>query len=249
VDVLVTRGGHPVTDLKPEDFEIQDNGMPQRIDAYGAFEEIPLNLVLALDASSSVAGKRAELLRGASRALLDELRAGDQAGLVVFGDAVVVQSRLTPDLASVKAAIDRPLPPGMTSLADAAQASMALAESAAGRALVLLFTDGLEVSSYLPASVVIETAQRSDAVVYGVTPRRVQVRRLMADLTEASGGAVREIESPEEIGPTFRSVLDEFRRRYVLSYTPTDQGAGWHKLRVRVKPPGLTVKARPGYFR
>lgn len=250
VDVLVTRDGQPVVKLKPSDFEILDNGVPQKVDDYGAFEDIPLNLVFAIDASSSVAGTRAELLRGACRSVLGELGKDDQAGLIVFGDAVVVRSRLSRDLGSVKAAVDHPLPPGQTSLIDAAQVSIALAESEPGRALVLVFSDGLEVSSYLTPGAVLETAQRSDALIYGVTPRGVTRSRFLGELAETSGGTLFEIASPLEIGTAFKKVLEEFRHRYLLSYTPTGvQGSGWHKLKVRVKQQGTTVKARPGYLR
>ena len=73
VDVLVTRDGRPARDLTPADFEVLDNGVPQRI-GYAAFEEIPLNLVFALDASSSVEGERAARLRRACHGVLAELK-------------------------------------------------------------------------------------------------------------------------------------------------------------------------------
>jgi len=42
-------------------------------------------------------------------------------------------------------------------------------------------------------------------------------------------------------------ILQEFRQRYLISYTPRGVAKdGWHKLDVRVKRGG-TVKARPGY--
>jgi hypothetical protein len=44
-------------------------------------------------------------------------------------------------------------------------------------------------------------------------------------------------------------VLDEFRGRYVLGFTPqgTGRGDGRHTLQVRVKGRSVWVKARPGY--
>jgi VWFA-related protein len=250
VDVLVTRGGRPVTNLAPGDFDLLDNGVPQRIDGYGAFDEIPLNLVLAIDASTSVAGRQAELLRGACHSVLAELQKDDQAGLVVFGDAVVVRSGLSGDIASVRAAVDRPLPPGQTALADAVRTSLLLAESDAGRSLVLVFSDGVEVSSYLALEAVTEAVRRSDAVVYAVVPRGATRPPFLGDLAEASAGGVIEIGSALDVGPAFSKVLEEFRHRYLLSYTPTGvEGAGWHELKVRVRRSGVSVKARPGYLR
>jgi len=250
VDVLVTRDGLPVTSLTPDDFEVLDNGVPQRIDTYSESGGLPLSLVFAIDASSSVAGERAELLRRACHDVLDELEKDDLAGLVVFAESVVIRSRLSRDRDLVRAAVEQPLPPGQTSLVDAAQIGIVLGESEPGRALVLLLTDGFEVSSYLAPDAVRETARRSDAVIYGVTLRGVRRSGFVGELAEVTGGAVFEIASPLEIAPTFKKVLDEFRHRYLLAYTPTGvPAAGWHNLKVRVKRPGAVVKARHGYFR
>ncbi len=249
VDVLVSRDGRPVRNLTPTDFEVLDNGVPQRVD-YAAFEEIPVNVVLAIDASTSVAGDRAVRLRQACHAVLGELRKDDQAALVVFGNPVLVRSRLTRDHTAVRAAIDRPLAPGQTSLVDAAHAGILLAESEPGRALVIVFSDGIEVTSYLPAAAVLESARRSDAVIYAVVPRGVARRPFLADLAEASGGETFEVASAVDIEPAFRKVIEEFRHRYLLGYTPAGvQRDGWHPLKVRVKQRGATVRARPGYFR
>lgn len=48
---------------------------------------------------------------------------------------------------------------------------------------------------------------------------------------------------------TFAQILDEFRRSYVLRYSPLGvPSAGWHAVSVTVPAqPGLTVKARSGY--
>lgn len=249
VDVLVSRDGKPLLGLAPADFEIIDNGVRQQID-HAAFEEIPLNVVFAIDASSSVEGERAQRLRAACQAVLRELEPEDQAGLVVFSDRVVVRAALTHDVASVSAAAGRPLPEGETSLVDAAHTAMLIAESEPGRALVIVFSDGIEVSSYLPYGTVIDAAKRSDAVVYGVGLRGVARPAFVRDLAETSGGDFFEIASATDIEPTFRRVLEEFRHRYLLSYTPTGvDRAGWHKLQVRVKQRGASVKARPGYLR
>src|SRR5439155_11596525 len=76
VDVLVLDNGRPVTGLTPADFEIADNGVPQHVD-FVSYEQIPLNVVLALDMSESVAGERLEQLRDAGRAVLDGLAKDD----------------------------------------------------------------------------------------------------------------------------------------------------------------------------
>ncbi len=246
VDVLVTRGGVPVTGLAAADFELFDNGVRQEID-HSAFEEIPLNVVFALDASVSVAGERMQHLRAASHALLDRLKPDDQAALVTFGDAVVVRSSLTHDLSVVRTALDRTEPSGDTSLVDASDTALLVGESQPGRALVIVFSDGVEVSSYLDADAVLDTAKRSDAVVYGVALRNLGP--FLRDLTDTTGGELFEIESTRELDAAFEKVLEQFRHRYLLSYTPRGvERGGWHRLQVRVGQEGAKVRARPGYL-
>ena len=67
VDVLVTDKGQPVRGLAPAISRSVDNGVPQQVDLV-SFEQIPLNVVLALDMSDSVAGERLEHLRTAGGA-------------------------------------------------------------------------------------------------------------------------------------------------------------------------------------
>lgn len=249
IDVLATRDGRPLTDLTAADFEVRDNGVLQTIDR-ALFEEVPLNVVLMLDGSGSVKGERARQLLDASRNLIDQLKPDDQSALVAFGDDVLVRSGLTHDRRLVRSALDKTLPFGETALVDAAYAALLTGESQAGRALIVVFSDGVEASSYLPVESVIDLAKRSDSVVYSVAPTNVRRPPFLRDLAEASGGDLIEIQSNNEIDLAFRKILDEFRHRYLLSYTPRGvDRSGWHRLQVRVKKSGVSVKARPGYTR
>ena len=248
VDVLVTQNGRPVAGLDADDFEIRDNGVRQRIDLV-SFEQIPLNLILALDVSASVSGERLTHLRQAAAAVLRDLRPADQAALVTFGDAVVIHGRLTHDFAAIDTALARARPGGRTALLDAMFAAVVVGEADAGRALVLAFSDGVDTASWLTSRQFLRTAQRSDAVIYGVTARGATT--LLRDLGHATGGNVIDVASTADLQTAFRTVLDEFRRRYLVSYTPTGVAStGWHTLAVKVKQraTGVRVKARPGYL-
>jgi hypothetical protein len=58
-----------------------------------------------------------------------------------------------------------------------------------------------------------------------------------------------EIESTKNLSAVFLEMLDEFRQRYVVGYSPAGVPIdGWHKLTVRVKGRDAAVKARPGYL-
>ena len=247
VDVLVTEGGRPLQGLTPDDFEVLDNGVRQHVDL-ASFEQIPLNVVLALDMSASLQGLRLGHLQSAGKRLLEGLKPGDRAALVSFSHVVAPSQGLTDDLDRVRAALDQAQGEGLTSLIDATHAGMLLGESDAGRSLLIVFSDGVDTSSWLTADAVLETARRGDVVVYGVEvgERRASFPR---DLSEATGGRLFPIESTTDLSATFAKILEEFRMRYLVSYSP--QGVppgGWHRLDVRVKNRSVTIKARPGYF-
>ena len=247
VDVLVTEDGKPVRGLRAADFEVLDNGVRQTIE-FASAEQLPLNVVFTFDLSDSIVGERLANLREASRAVLDGLLKGDQAAFVAFNDAVLVGPGLTTDAGLVRAAIDRAEPTGNTSLVDAAFAGMMLAEADVGRGLVIVFSDGLDTSSWLGPKAVLDVAKRSDAVVYAVSAGQARRAEFLGDLAEQTGGRLFKIESTRSLSAVFLEVLDEFRQRYLVSYSPTGvPQEGWHQLTVRVKGRSATVRARPGY--
>ncbi|HET6958610.1 MAG TPA: VWA domain-containing protein [Vicinamibacterales bacterium] len=248
VDVLVTDGSKPVLGLGREDFEILDNGVPQAVDLV-SFDEVPLNVILALDMSDSVAGERLDRLRDGGSKVLAALKSGDQAALVTFSHAVQLGARLTSDVASVQAALAETGGSGQTALIDGSYAGIMVGESDAGRALLIVFSDGVDTSSWLRADAVLDTARRADVVVYGVSVVSRLKPEFLREITSLTGGRLFEIEKATNLAATFLSILEEFRHRYLVSYTPKGVSRdGWHKLDVRVKNRRTTIKARPGYL-
>jgi Ca-activated chloride channel family protein len=248
VDVLVTDNGQPVLGLGAADFEVTDNGVPQKVD-FVSYDQIPLNVILTLDMSDSVAGDRLDHLRSAGAALLAGLKNDDQAALVTFSHLVALGAGLTSDPARVRRAIDQAVGAGDTALLDGTYAAITLGESDPGRALVIVFSDGVDTSSWLTPEAVLEAAKRSDAVVYAVSTRSRLKPEFLRDVTSLTGGRLFEIEKTATLGQIFVSVLEEFRRSYLVSYTPKDVDKnGWHRLDVRVKGRRVNVRARPGYL-
>jgi VWFA-related protein len=248
VDVLVTDRQGFVRGLQPADFEVLDNGVPQQVD-FASFEALPLNVVAAFDMSESISGERLGHLREAERALLDGLKSSDRAALLTFSHKLTLLEDLTSDVRRPRDAMDEATPRGQTSLVDATHAAMLVAEPRAGRNLVILFSDGLDTASWLPPGSVIDSARRADLTVYAVAVRENGRSEFLEKLAEATGGAVVEIESTRDLSRTLVAILDEFRQRYVVSFSPRGVARpGWHTLQVRVKGRQTTVKARSGYF-
>jgi VWFA-related protein len=247
VDVLVVDRGKVVTGLSAADFDVRDNGVPQTIDLV-SFQQIPLNVILAFDASLSVSGERLKHLQTAGGALLDRLTKEDRSALLTFSHAVVLREGLTGDASLVREAIGNVQPSGDTALVDGTYTAIMLDPSNGGRNLLLIFSDGLDTASWLTPERVLDSAKRSDFVVYGVSSRSPEESKFLEGLTELTGGATLNIESTKDLSAAFLKILDEFRQRYLLSYSPTGVAKdGWHRLEVRVKGRRGTVKSRSGY--
>jgi VWFA-related protein len=250
VDVQVTRRGRPLAGLGREDFELRDNGVVQTVDSVTR-EDVPLDLVLVLDTSGSVAGERLEALAAAARLAVNTLQPQDRIALLTFGHRLSGPARLSSDKAAVLAAIDRmPAASGATSLVDALYAALVLRQASPHRALIVVFTDGYDTSSWLPPSAVLNLARQTDAVVYAVAladseptrdsliamrsgselmaggvaspkpPSRAAAPDFLEELTAQTGGRVLGTSEPRKLRNLFSQAVRDMKTRYVLSYMP-----------------------------
>jgi Ca-activated chloride channel family protein len=248
VDALVTDAGQVVRGLTAEDFEVFDNGVRQQVELMSA-DDAALDAILALDLSGSVAGESLGHLRRAGNAVLDALGPREQAALITFSHSISLGVGLTKDRGRVRDVLESAHGSGDTALIDASYAALVLGEADTGRALVIVFSDGLDTSSWLTAASVLDTARRASAVVYTVSVGGLPRVSFLRDLSAATGGTLFEVDSTKDLDALFIRVLNEFRQRYLVSYSPSGVSKdGWHRLDVRVKNrPNLVVKARPGY--
>jgi hypothetical protein len=91
LDALVTHKGRPVTGLTGDDFELLDNGVPQKAELIPDITTI--TVLPLLDTSASVAGDPLRNLLGATRLLLRALKPGDTAGLMTFREGLTMVVR------------------------------------------------------------------------------------------------------------------------------------------------------------
>ena len=272
VDALVTSGKRPVAGLGPADFDLRDNGVAQTITGVSR-ERLPLNVICAFDASGSVGGRPLQQLKDATSTLIDALAGDDRAAILTFSERLQVHSRLTGDRAALRSVLAHIEAGGATALFDAMFASLALRETDDGRTLLVVFRDGLDTASVLSARQVLEASRRTDVVIYPVTARRPssslfgtdgrvrlnpaaaqlasqfsRAEKLFDRFADETGGRVFQA-TTGSLRATLIEILEEFRQRYVLTYTPTGVASrGWHTLDVRLRGRSGEVKARRGYF-
>ena len=264
VDVQVRQGNKPVAGLTAADFELRDSNVVQQIQAV-SIEDVPVTLMLALDTSRSVEGTMLERLKAAALAAVAALRPDDQAALLTFSQRIQRPAAVTRDRSVLQAAIGRMKADGSTSMRDAIFAATALREHAPGRVVLLVFTDGMDTTSWLEPRAVVSAALRSDMVIYAVSTGPTATRdqkswyeeepelfptAFLEDLTDRTGGELMSVKESDDLAPTFAKIVSDFKSRYLLTYAPAKVApGGWHPIAVKLKNRRGDVTARRGYWR
>jgi len=149
----------------------------------------------------------------------------------------------------------------------------ALARADSRPAVFLLFTDGQDTASWSTASRALDVIRHGNVVVYPVgaglpvermspsaseylthrtwiAPARGDTLRLLQTAADISGGEFLRVDKNDRFVSTFSGILDRYRQRYLLSFSPTGvkRGDGWHRLDVRLRKRAGQVVAREGYM-
>lgn len=262
--VSVVRDGQKNLALGQEDFQILDNGVPQQIVTFGR-DELPLTAVLLLDTSESMGeGQKLEAVRRGTRAFLSGMKTSDEAMLALFSDRLLRFTPFTSDKKELDSVIASTQAAGGTAVNDFLYLSLKLLDARQGQRVVVLFSDGSDIHSVLPAADVLWKARAGQSLIYWIqlggkhqsfTSAWRDFKgndREYSELEKAvreSGGRVLEINRIEELEGAFRNILQELRQQYAIGYYPsTSKGDGsWHKVQVTLKSGGGRVHTRDGY--
>ncbi len=265
VDVSVSRGGEHIGGLKAENFAMFDNGVQQKITGM-ALDEVPLEAYLVLDLSGSVQGAKLEQLEQAASAFVDGLVPRDKVALLTFAQQVTVRQPLTADFQAFRRALAEVTSGGQTALYDAVSKAISLREPRDNRAVVVVCTDDHDNASTATPKQIVDAAERSDVLVYGVmagedgagrspgagigfrSPQLQFQIGFLRSLADATGGRVFRANVRLPLDEVFAMVLDDARSRYLLTYSPDKSAPGWHKLNVKLVGVKGDVVARRGYF-
>lgn len=240
--------GKPATGLTRQDFEVLEDGAAQTIGTFAA-GDIPLAVAVAIDRSFSMKGEPLATAQAGARTFLGELRPSDRALVLAVGSRVEEAAPLSTDRAAQVAAVARLDAWGTTPLYDAVAAAVERIQPAGGRRALVLLSDGDDRYSERSAADVLALARQSDVMIYPIALGR---RRppLFAELAALTGGRSLHVREPRPLADALRAVARELRHQYLLGYSPsrplTETGE-WRSITVKVRPPGLRVRARDGY--
>lgn len=250
--------GLPVQNLSDTDFEIYEDGQLQVISRVGRQADQPLRLALLLDISASVRNR----LKFEQEAALDFFPA--RAAPPGPGGVLCFQSRCLsasgPDLQPECAGNGRARAggAGATALYDAIFIAARRLEREPGRRVIIVVSDGQNTVSRVTRERALEEVNRTDAIIFGICPIiRTEYDDFLPPpdndfdlLCRQTGGRVFMVTSLSELTTGFAQLEAELRAQYVLSYYSSNDARDgrFRRIEVRVKRPGVTVRARSGYY-
>jgi Ca-activated chloride channel family protein len=267
--------GRFVADLGRDDFEILEDGVAQKIQFFARQSELPLSIGLIVDASGSQSKFVERHAQDIETFLASVLRPSDRAFALCFGNHLRLVSDFTSSPAAILDGLARfergsrgmpELGPILerdlgTALYDAVyypiQEKMTGGEQ--GRRALIIFSDGEENSSEHDLLDAIRAAQNADTVLFGIRYTRMQHNRstarnkygarVMDHLAQETGGDTFDA-LQTDVGTAFTQIDTQLRTMYELAFVSTNPAhdGSYRELTIRLKQPGLTVRAKSGYF-
>lgn len=266
--------GALVGNLSKDDLEVYEDSVPQKIAFFSHSVDLPLTLGLVVDFSNSQEHFYARHKDDLELFLKNILGPRDRAFLVCFGNRISLASDFSQsgeDLLERLKDCDRgkhPFPeigPHEERVLGTAfydsiyyPVTEKLSRETGKRAL-LVFSDGEDNSSSHDMMTTIEAAQAENVIVYSIrytdsphgklTARNQYGIRVMDRIAKETGGRAFDAKTldPREY---LEQIAAELRTSYDLAYYPqhalNDQT--FRKIMIQGHRPGLTIRARTGYF-
>ncbi len=261
-----------VTDLKKEDFKLDEDGTNQQIAFFSKEVTLPITLALLLDTSGSEQNMLGAIQDMGSRFLDRVVKKGDEALIMSFDTDVDLLSDFTEDRGQLdrairKARINVTMSGGLTNpgpvpsshiTGTAFYDAIYLAcneklSTEAGRKAIVVVTDAQDEGSKVRLEEAIEAAQRSDTVVHILLvydPHYGANSGVAKRITEDTGGRMIVANSEKHLAEAFDQIAEELRSQYTLGYYPTNTAhdGKFRKIKVEMSNHDLKVLARKGYY-
>ena len=247
------KGGRYIDSLDAHNFRVLEDGVPQVVDL-AQKEELPATFALLVDSSQSMS-RRIDFVRETASHLAGYLRPKDRMLVVPFSKSIGSITGPTNDKETVSDAIGRIQSRGGTAILDSLIEISPLLAAIQGRRAVVLITDGYDEHSDKGFEEALAALKAAQATVYvvgigGVAGISLQGERLLKRLATETGGRAFLPSREEELQAVNTLLASDVQKRYLLSYTPSNQtmDGKWRSIAVDTGDPAHKVRARAGYF-
>jgi len=263
---VTNSGGAPVSALKQEDFQIFEDGKPQKIAVFQRESELPLSIVIAIDTSLSTRNDQKVELESARRFAHAILRPIDGISLFQFSEVVDQLTPFTADLRTIDKGISRVHTGAATALYDTLYLGSDALLDRRGRKVMVVITDGGDTVSKTSYQQAVREAQQAEVILYSIiivpiensAGRDTGGEHALIQLSRDTGGKYFYASSMEQLDAAFRQISDELRTQYLIAYYPSTRLSDSEYRRIEItinpstqdypNPSELQVRHRTGYY-
>jgi VWFA-related protein len=247
--------GEPVA-IAPDRLLLSENGAevtPSQISGQG--EIGPLTTLLVMDISGSMnEGDKLMAAKTAAQAYVDQMRSGDQAGVLTFNTRISYAQPVTTDRAALTSAIADLRAENDTAMYDALAQGTQILASIEGRRAVIVLTDGLDnrsvhtaddvIKQIGPGGLSISTIGLGDASQFGISNAGLDEGALQS-LAERAGGVYGFADNPDSLRALYERYGRALQSEYVLTYlSPSALRDGVNRnLAVSLAQSGVSARA------
>jgi Ca-activated chloride channel family protein len=256
---VLDANNRPAPDLHQDQFEVYEEGKPQKIEVFEPETQQPLDLALMIDSSLSEIKELQFETDAAARFIAQVVRPDDRVGIFEFADTVTQLASFSGNVPQLQAAVRRVTPGDGTALYDAVYlGSDALGKAPSDRRKVLiLITDAGETTSRADFETARRAALRAEALLYTIVIRPVKNENgrntagehALETIADSTGGAMYYPDEVSQLDAIFERINRELRTQYRLAYYPQPrppQGT-YRSIEVRVKG-NYKVRYRKSYY-
>jgi Ca-activated chloride channel homolog len=256
VEVYATVYDHKgsfVDGLARDSFQILDDGKSEQITDFETSGQ-SLSCGILLDTTGSMA-EALPRVKNSIVKLIDALDPQDSVAIYTFDSQLTVRQDFTTDKRAAKRAILRTRAEGQTALFDALSEAAQELAGRAGKKALIVFTDGDDNASALNATAASTRAKKLGIPLYaiaeGEATRSHNLRKILDELSERTGGAAYQVKKASEIEDVFQKIAEDLKHLYMIAYQPPASAGDskWHKIEVAVRGvKDYRIRAREGYF-
>lgn len=258
---VTDKKGHYIANLKQSDFALlDDQKAPAKITSFRQQINLPLRVGIVIDASTSIRSRFQFEQQSATEFLMQILRAkSDRAFVMGFDVTPTVTADWTNNIESLETGVNRLRPGGGTAMFDAVYTAcrdklLAARGQEPVRHAMVLISDGDDNQSRVHLDEAIKMCQRAETIVYAIstnwTPSRGKGDQVLTQLASDTGGQVFFPPSVEEMSNSFKSIEEELRSQYALTYTPADfkTNGEFRPIYLYCNDRRYIARAKKGYF-
>lgn len=257
---VTDKTGAIVGQLTQEDFKIFEDGRPQKIAHFERQSEMPLNLTLAIDTSSSTYKDRGIEQQAAKKFVHALMRPQDRMSVIQFNTDVTELTSFTNNISQIDHGLDRMRGAGGTALYNAIDLGSKELGKRDGRKILVLVSDGGDTLNQDTYETAREQALRNEVMIYAIIDvpieasagRDIGGEHAMITLAEDTGG--KSFYAYEGgLDKAFERVSEDLRTQYLIGYYPRNQepGRDFHRIEVtipRAAPDAFNIRHKSGYY-